>query len=110
MRQSIMPLTEARKNIFKIAQRVGMGSEPYVFTQNGAPLVVLISADEFESWAETVQIASEYPNIVKDLQKAKQEAREGKTISLEDYLKKLAKEEKKYVPARDNQKRAKKSR
>ena len=44
--------------------------------------VVVIPVDEYESLLETIEILSN-PELVKDIEKARKEFREGKTIGLE---------------------------
>ena len=44
--------------------------------------VVVISVEEYESLLETIEILSN-PSLIKDIELARKEFREGKTISLE---------------------------
>ena len=75
----------------------------------------MLSADEFESWQETLEVMNQFPNLDKDSKEAWQEFERGETTSLEDLLKKegfvLADEgKKKYVPRRSTKKGRKGSR
>ena len=51
-----LPLTEARKDLSKIVDEVSSVHEHVVITKKGRPEAVLISAQEFESWQETLEI------------------------------------------------------
>ena len=68
--KNIIPISEARKNIFKIADEVQKPDNYYTLTENGRPKVVIISAEEFESWIETVEILNS-PEIMKEIKDTK---------------------------------------
>ncbi|MBI2426307.1 MAG: type II toxin-antitoxin system Phd/YefM family antitoxin [Candidatus Kerfeldbacteria bacterium] len=83
-----LSVTEARKNIFKIIEDTYNSSRYYTLTENGQPKVVVMSADEFESWKETLEIMSD-PELVRDIKKAQKDIEEGNFenfIPLEDVL------------------------
>ena len=50
--------------------------------------MALIPLEEYESMKETIEILSN-PDLVKDIELARKEVREGKTISWEDLKKEL---------------------
>lgn len=52
-------------------------SERFIVTKNGVPKAVLMDAEEFESWVETVELLSN-PNAVKALDQGLKEPRAGK--------------------------------
>lgn len=85
--KTIVPITEARKNIFKINTLVKAGT-PFTFTEKGYATSVLISAEEYESLLETIAVMQEMPNLRESIRKAEEDYHKGRTISLEDYLKK----------------------
>lgn len=68
--KTTVPITEARKSIFEIAQAVQTPGVHYTFTENGRPKAVLMSAEEFESWQETLEVMQQFPNLKKDMEKA----------------------------------------
>jgi len=68
--KNVIPISEARKNIFQIANEVQKPDNYFTLTENGRPKVVIISADEFESWLETVEILNS-PEIMKEINDAK---------------------------------------
>ena len=108
-----MSLTEARKNFFNIAEDVQHSDTHYVFTENGRPKAVLMSADDFDAWQETMDIMAHNPDILDDIKQAHKELKEGKTIPLEDVLAELgfvvADKKGSYVASRNSQKSKKKS-
>jgi prevent-host-death family protein len=84
--QTIIPISEARKEIFKIADKVQRPAVSFVLTEKGRPKVVIMSANEFESWKETMEVANIFPNLSKDVEKAEREYKKGRGIKLEDVL------------------------
>ena len=79
-------LTEARKNIFDIAKDVQKPGSHYVFTENGRPKAVMMSAEEFDSWQETIDVVLHNPDILEDVAEAERDLKEGKTIPFEQVL------------------------
>lgn len=77
-------ITNARKDIYNIAQEVSDGSTYYTLTEKGRGKVVIMSVDEFEAWKETIDILEDNPNIQEDIKKAEKELKLGKTVSLEE--------------------------
>ena len=69
-----IPLKEARQNFSTLVDRVDRLSERFVVTKNGTPRAVLMSAEEFESWVETLEIMSN-PKTVKALNQGIKEAK-----------------------------------
>ena len=54
-----LSLSEAKMKLSKLIEDVRSTDEEIVITKNGSPAAVLISADEFESWKETIAIRSD---------------------------------------------------
>ncbi|MBU1102725.1 type II toxin-antitoxin system Phd/YefM family antitoxin [Patescibacteria group bacterium] len=84
--KNIIPISEARKNIFKIAEEVQKPSKYYTLTEKGRPKVVLMSAEEFESWRETMEIMREIPDLNERIKKAEEEFKRGDYITLNELL------------------------
>ena len=53
-----LPLSEVKMKLSELVERVYLTDEEIVITKNGRPAAVLVSPEEFESWKETIQIAS----------------------------------------------------
>ena len=86
--KTTLSISEARKNIFDIAREVQKPGAYYTLTENGRPKAVVMSSEEFESWAETLNIIAEFPNLKKDIKEAEKEYKNGDYITLEDLLEK----------------------
>ncbi|MCC6139452.1 MAG: type II toxin-antitoxin system Phd/YefM family antitoxin [Nitrospira sp.] len=78
-----LSLKAARSQFSTIVDRVGRLSERVVVTKNGAPTAVVMGAEEFESWVETLELLSN-PKAVKALKQGLKEAKAGKFSSFED--------------------------
>jgi prevent-host-death family protein len=76
--KTILPISEARKKIFKIAKEVQKPSNYYTLTEKGRPKAVLMSAEEFESWRETMEVMREFPDLNKDIKKVDRAVKTGK--------------------------------
>ncbi len=86
--KTTLPISEARKRIFEIAEKVQKPSTHYILTERGRPKVAFMSAEEFESWQETLEIVRDFPNLEKDIKKAEREYKEGRYSTLENVLSK----------------------
>ena len=54
-----LPLSEARTKLSSLIDEVRDRDEEVTITRNGRPVAVLVSADEFESWKETISIRAD---------------------------------------------------
>lgn len=118
--KTTLSISEARKKIFQIADEVQKPSVYYTLTQNGRPKVVIMSAEEFESWQETMEIMAD-PELVAEIKQTEKDFEEGRMenfISWEEAKKELGylladKPKKSYVSRRPKQRspeRSKKNR
>ena len=116
--KTTISISEARKNIFDIAEKVQRPGVYYTFTEKGKPKAVLMSAEEFESWVETLEVMQDFPDLKKDIEETDRAVKSGEYknwISLDQMLMKegfvLAdKSNKKYgVPIKSKTKRSKKT-
>ena len=57
--KNTMSISEARKRIFEIAEEVQKPDKYYTLTEKGKPKAVLMSAEEFDSIMETIEILSD---------------------------------------------------
>ena len=51
-----LPLSEAKSQLSGLIEQVRLLEEQVVITRNGRPAAVLVSAEEFERWKETVEV------------------------------------------------------
>lgn len=79
----IISTTEARKNLFSIIEEVSSPNIFYTLTERGRAKAVIMSADEFESWAETLELVSLVPHLKKEMLESEKEIKAGKFITLE---------------------------
>ena len=86
--KTTLPISEARKKIFKIAKEIQRRANYYTLTEKGVPKVVLLSAKEFEAWLETMEVLRDFPDLEKDIKRAETEYKKGKRFTLEDALRK----------------------
>ena len=84
--KTTLSISEARKKIFEIAKMVQKPATRYTLTEKGRPKVVVMSADEFDSWQETVEVIRDFPNLEKDIKKAEKEYQKGDCSRLEEVL------------------------
>ena len=90
--KTTISISEARKKIFEIAKKVQAPNLFYTLTENGTPKAVILSAEEFESWLETLEVAHEFPDLHKDLKDFEADVKNKKVNryhSLADVIKKL---------------------
>lgn len=74
--------TQARKRFLSIVRDAGTTFARYVITHRGRAEAVVMSAEEFDGWLETLEIA-ESATWRKALSQARREDRRGKRVSLE---------------------------
>lgn len=84
--QTIMPISAARKKIFEITTQVQKPDAYCILTENGHPKAVIISAAEFASWQETLEVAKDFPHLEKEKAIAEKEYQAGEYLTLEDFL------------------------
>lgn len=84
MNARIVSTTEARKNIFSLTEKVQIGGVHYLLTENGRAKAVLMSAEEYESWKETLEVQSDIPDISKRIARAQKDIALGRLTELAD--------------------------
>lgn len=104
--KTTLSISEARKKIFRIAQEVQKPSTFYTLTEKGRPKVVLMSAEEFDSLMENLEILSD-PKIMANIKKAEEEFEKGEYQSWEEVKKELGleREEKEIMIVREKPKK-----
>ena len=83
-----LPITQAREELTDLVRNASKYLDEYVITVNGTPAAVIISAEEYESWKETIEILSD-PSLVKAIRQGEKEIDEGKGIPWEKFKKQL---------------------
>jgi len=54
-----LSLSEAKAKLSALIEEVERRDEEIVITRNGSPVAVLVSADEYDSWKETLAVRSD---------------------------------------------------
>lgn len=81
-----IPITEARKNIFALINDVNIKGTRYILTDKGHAKAIIMSAEEFEAWQETLEVMKDFPDLDEAIKKAHDEYSEGKYVTLEKLL------------------------
>ena len=84
--KNTITISEARKRIFEIAEDVQKPGKQYTLTENGRPKIVVMSAEEFESWKETLDVMRDFPDLKNDISLAHKEYERGEYTTLENLL------------------------
>ena len=71
-----LPLTEAKTKLSSLIDEVRDRDEEVTITKNGRPVAVLVSADEFESWKETISIRADAA-LMEEIRRGLAELEEG---------------------------------
>ena len=116
--KTTISITEARKRLFDILEEVQSPNKVYTFTEKGKPRGVLMSAEEYESMIETREVEQIFPNLRKQIVKARADIKSKNFknyVTLEQVKQELGfvadKPKKKYaVPARNTKTHTKKHR
>ena len=74
-----LPITQAREELTDLVRNASKYLDEYA---------VIISAEEYESWKETIEILSD-PSLVKAIRQGEKEIDEGKGIPWEEFKKQL---------------------
>ena len=78
----LVTATEARKNFFQLIKIAGKPGSNVTITLEGEVPVVMMSADEFEGWMETLEIMSD-PQLVQDIKEGMEDVKAGRVIPWE---------------------------
>jgi len=79
--RTTLSITDARKNIFKIVSDVEKTGARYTLTEKGKPKAVILSADEFDSWLETMEVMEDWPDYQKDIDRVHKDIQSGKYLT-----------------------------
>ena len=83
-------LKELRPGLPKVVEAIDSRMERYIVTKRGKPAMMMMSIDDYESIMETIEIMSD-AKAVKRIRQAREEARQGLVVSLDEVKKKLGK-------------------
>ncbi len=103
-----LPITKARQELTSLVENARKKLDEYVITVNGLPAAVIISAEEYESWKETLEIMSD-PGLMEAIREGEKDIEEGRFYDWEDVKKELGLEGKKHVQAKTHAKSKKRA-
>jgi len=83
MATKVIPITDGRKELLRLAKEAKENLDRFVFTRNGEPEVVLLSIEDYEDILETLELY-EAPGLVEALTQRREDIRSGKFLSEED--------------------------
>ena len=81
-------ISEARRRIFEIAEKVQVPNTYVTLTESGKPKVVILSSEEFDSWMETLEVTKDFPNLKKDICQARSDVKRRAYVTLDSYYQK----------------------
>ena len=87
----VIPVTQARRDLLKLVDKVDEEYTRVDFTKNGKIKATLISPDYLDSLEETIYTLE---HSMKDIKVSEREIAEGRFITLEEFQKDLAKRNK----------------
>lgn len=83
-----LPISQARQELTDLVEKANKRLDEYVITVNGKPAAVLMSADEYESWKETMDILSD-PELMKAIKEGEEDFKKGNYVTFEELKKEL---------------------
>ncbi len=84
--KKILSLTEARKNIFQIIEDIEKNGAYYTLTERGRAKAVIMPAQDFESWQETLEVIKDFPDLEKTIKESDKDLKANKAITLDSIL------------------------
>ena len=84
--KTTISISEGRKKIFDIAEKVQCPGTVYTLTENGQPKITILASEEYESLMETLEILSD-PKAMNRMEQAEKELKRGDYVSWDDFKK-----------------------
>lgn len=79
----VVPFTDARATLSDLLDLVEREQEHVVITRKGKPVAIVMSADEWESWQETIDVLSD-PDAMEVLRESEQDVKAGRLYTLDE--------------------------
>jgi prevent-host-death family protein len=82
-----LPLSEAKSQLSGLVEQVRSLEEQVLITRNGRPAAVLVSAEEFERWKETIEVRGD-ASLMKEIRAGLRalKSRKARLYTLEELL------------------------
>lgn len=84
--KTTLSASKIRKDFFNVLNKVEENNIPYTITVNGKPKAVIMNAEEYEGWLETLDIMSN-PETVKGIEEGKKDLAEDRYSTFEEVFK-----------------------
>lgn len=79
----VLPLAEVKAKFSEMIDRVEQQHERITVTRNGRPAAVLMSTEDLAALEDTLELLSD-STAMADIEQARQDVREGNTVSADD--------------------------
>jgi antitoxin YefM len=79
----LVPFTEARATLSELLDDVNERHEHVVITRNGRPAAVVLSSEEYEALAETLEVLEDEETLAA-LRESERDVQHGRTYSLDE--------------------------
>ena len=83
MATKVIPITDGRKELLRLAKEAKENLDRFVFTRNGKPEVVLLSIEDYEDLLETLELY-EIPGLVETISQRREDVRTGQSLPESD--------------------------
>ena len=83
---TIVKASEARSQLFNLMDKAERLRNRFILTREGKPQAVLMSAEEYEEWVETLEILQD-KELMAGIEKGLADIKKGRTRPLEEVLK-----------------------
>ena len=83
MATKMIPITDGRKELLRLAKEAKENLDRFVFTRNSKPEVVLLSIEDYEDLLETLELY-EIPGLVETLNQRREDVRAGQSLPESD--------------------------
>lgn len=83
-----LSLTEARARLSELLDELERRHEHVVITRNGRPAAILLSADEYEAWEETLEILADEETL-QALRDSEEDVKAGRVTKLVEVRREL---------------------
>lgn len=80
-----LTVTEAKAHFLELIRSSDKRLERFIITRQGKPAAVVMNADEFDGWLETVEIMSD-KKALKEIRKARKELEQGRTKTFKEVV------------------------
>ncbi len=83
-----LSITKAREELPKLVENAKNKLDEFIITVNGVPEAVILSAAEYESWKETLDILSD-KDLLKAIKEGEEDIQQGNLVTFEELKKEL---------------------